>query len=179
MSRALTRGGFAGGSYLTANPIADKDIASEYIRKELKTDLHEKQTEALIEALTEPKVYLAKRKTFINGADNNPKVTGGMNARLGDYFYKRVKVYEDAGYPNQEALDMARNDTAGEYEIEMRTLNAIIPGGDYLLSRAMVKNSRAVNDGKVLLGATSEQEWKKAYKQKRKQKKAARAKSTA
>lgn len=156
-----------GRNVVIGNPFGNNaGNASDYLKKELKVALHEKQQESLINALQRPEDWLSERTRLVNL----------MLASLGNTYNTQVEKYLQY-YPADEAVALATEDIRPIYEMEMRNIEIEHPGASILYQGALLDNNyfrgKASNFTKAL-NDNPQIEWKKAYKAKRKAKKAAK-----
>jgi hypothetical protein len=163
------------------NPFgADRDVATgakgavtEYLEKELKLELYNKQQSSLITALTKPEQWLGARDTSMKA----------LTAELSPIYYDAIEKYR-ALYPLDEAVELANQDIKSIFDVKMRHLEIEQPGASLLFQGAVLNNNmdkikaNALISGSMGESSVSKSEFKKYYKEKRARKKAKRSKKS-
>jgi hypothetical protein len=119
----------ADGSVTTAAvPVKYDDTnAFTYLKKELKIDLHDTQEQSLVQALKNPEKYLIERKKKLE------KIAEDLSHPYQD----SIDFYFKAGYPMDEAIQLADIEIKGLYDSKIRQLNTIMPGASVMLTSAI------------------------------------------
>jgi hypothetical protein len=148
------------GKYVLGKPY-DKAAVANYLKRELKIDLHDTQEKSLVEALTEPKAYLDRRK---KGLDD-------IAEKIAEPYQTSIKYYYELGYPSDEAVKLADISAKAMYDVYMNELNARMPGASVLITGAVDKHDGQVKQAALISGNEKDIDYYKRKAKSRKVKK--------
>jgi hypothetical protein len=154
------------GKWVPADNIGSVE---EYLGRQLKLDLQRSKQESLIEAMEKPTDWLAKRNAAYD--DIKKRIAGVYAIQMGKYY--------TAGFPVEEAQQLAENAANALLQIELRDLEMTLPGANTVFASAA--NTQAARESKYALAEgvaehrKSDKEIYKRYRAKKKAKKAKRA----
>lgn len=141
---------------------ADTPIQN-FLAKELKLELSDRQQQSMVSALTKPEAWLKTRKIQMVKILNE----------LAPVYQAAITKYSEV-YPMDEALAHANDEIKVLYDIKIKHLELEHPGGSVLMQNKVFENQIAVDKGKILNKNVTLPIDHEAYKEYRRQRKASK-----
>ena len=112
--------------YKPGGATPDRALIGEHLKRELKTELHDKQQQSLIKALSKLDDWLTERKQHMDT----------LAGQLSHTYAIALENHINAGYPYDEAVAKATREANVLYQLKLEELDVLLPGANVLLTGA-------------------------------------------